>query len=293
MTDSVDHSSSIAPPTLLQRHVQLETDHFCDCGYNLHGQTVSRDERLGFMIVRCPECGRFHPAGHGVAARSLWLGRFATSMLLAWVGGLVSFFLLMGFLLATWSTILVMENTRTGQFTADGQEVTYRYDPVTQKRSLLLVSDMTTIIPDTGTTSWQRRPKPLAMLWEEDREEVTLLVVLMQITAFLTGVVAAIATWHTRKRFMPAWLIYPFISAALAWLFVIYVEQRTSPGLMSWSISRFGFWAAVECIGLIVGLYLGRPLARVLVKVFVPPKARHAMAFLWKADGLELSSRRL
>src|SRR5687768_7293632 len=116
----------------LEQYVQLETDHFCDCGYNLHGQKVSRDERLDFMVCRCPECGRWHPAGHGVAARSIWLGRFAMSMLVAWVLGLVCFFLGMGFLLATWQAVAVMESTVIGYYTPEGYPVVQEFDRATQ-----------------------------------------------------------------------------------------------------------------------------------------------------------------
>src|SRR4051812_6127348 len=69
-----------------ERHPVLETDVFClNCGYNLHAQPVTRDERLGIFVCRCPECGRFHPAGAGVTAAGLWAGRLATAALTCWV----------------------------------------------------------------------------------------------------------------------------------------------------------------------------------------------------------------
>ncbi|MDB5300946.1 MAG: hypothetical protein JWO87_2609, partial [Phycisphaerales bacterium] len=44
----------------------IHTDTFCEsCGYNLHTQAVVRDERLGLLICRCPECGRWAAAGLG------------------------------------------------------------------------------------------------------------------------------------------------------------------------------------------------------------------------------------
>ena len=69
-----------------ERHPVLETDVFCQtCGYNLRSQPVTRDDRLGIFICRCPECGRFHAAGTGVTAASLWTARIATSLLVIWV----------------------------------------------------------------------------------------------------------------------------------------------------------------------------------------------------------------
>src|SRR5690349_9317481 len=76
----------LAPPRPLGRYGQLETDAFCaGCGYNLHGQDVSLDERLSFLVCRCPECGRFHPAGTGTSANSVWLMRFTSMLLVAWM----------------------------------------------------------------------------------------------------------------------------------------------------------------------------------------------------------------
>ena len=84
MSDLV--AEPLPPPQPHERHAQLETDLFCEqCGYNLHGQIVTRDPRLGFMVCRCPECGRFHPAGHRTTAASLWRSRLAAGLLLLWI----------------------------------------------------------------------------------------------------------------------------------------------------------------------------------------------------------------
>src|SRR6185369_4270298 len=79
-------SAAPAAPNPAERPVQLETDAFCvECGYNLHGQPVTRDQRLNLLVARCPECGQHHPAGLGVTATKLWLQRFASLLLFAWI----------------------------------------------------------------------------------------------------------------------------------------------------------------------------------------------------------------
>ncbi len=66
----------------------IQTDTFCDhCHYNLHGRPVTRDERLGILIMQCPECGAFLPAGHTTTASKPWLNRL-TTLLTAAVGPL-------------------------------------------------------------------------------------------------------------------------------------------------------------------------------------------------------------
>src|SRR3954464_13465182 len=84
MSDTITDPLPKLPP--VRQHMRLEVDTFCvECGYNLHGQTVNRDERLGIFVCRCPECGRFHPAGVGVTATNVWLRRLATVLLAFWV----------------------------------------------------------------------------------------------------------------------------------------------------------------------------------------------------------------
>ena len=64
---------------------RLECDAFCTCGYNLYLQAVVKDGRLGLHLVRCPECGQWHPAGHGATAASVWMTRLAKVLLIAWM----------------------------------------------------------------------------------------------------------------------------------------------------------------------------------------------------------------
>jgi hypothetical protein len=44
----------------------------------------------------------------------------------------------------------------------------------------------------------------------------------------------------------------------------------------------------LESAGLGVGLLLGRPVARALLRILVPPKPRQHLAFLWTIDGKRL-----
>jgi hypothetical protein len=281
MTDLADHP----PMRPLERYVQLETDHFCDCGYNLHGQTVTRDERLGFMVCRCPECGRWHPAGHGVAARSVWLGRLATSMLVVWIVALVTFFLSMGFLLATWQAIAVMEATTMAYFAPDGRRVVSTYDQATQASQW---TDESTgaVVNVTGPIGYRRVPQPWGEYWSRRTDELSALSAAALTTAFLTGAVSAIATWHVRRRYL-VWLLgiaWPFIWGSMAFLFIVLIEEENRE-MGAWAVGRFSTAAAIECAGVALGLWLGRPLARALARLFVPQRPRQALAFLWRADG--------
>src|SRR5689334_10785837 len=107
-----------------QRHQQMEADAFCEtCGYNLHGQPVARDERLGLMLCRCPECGRFHAAGKATTGASLWLARVAAGAMGFWIFVVLFavFWILMGF--GAIQVVHIEELSYATMVADDGKEV--------------------------------------------------------------------------------------------------------------------------------------------------------------------------
>jgi hypothetical protein len=112
------------------------------------------------------------------------------------------------------------------------------------------------------------------------------LLVTAAVTAFVTGTAAAIATWHVRRRglMLAAWMAWPFVVGAIAWFFVLFVEQHRG-GPSAWAVYRFATAAAFEAVVLAIGFRLGLPMARGLARVFIPARPRQALAFLWHADG--------
>ena len=47
------------------------------------------------------------------------------------------------------------------------------------------------------------------------------------------------------------------------------------------------FTLAIYAVPFFVGLMIGRPLARLMVRAFVPPRLRVPLSFLWLCDGKE------
>ena len=80
----------------------VETDAFCDCGYNLHGQPVWRDEELQILLCRCPECGRHAAAGRFTGIHAAWLHRLSFALIVSWVGFLLGLFIFLTFMLGVW-----------------------------------------------------------------------------------------------------------------------------------------------------------------------------------------------
>jgi hypothetical protein len=48
------------------------------------------------------------------------------------------------------------------------------------------------------------------------------------------------------------------------------------------------FCAILEIVGVLLGLWLGRPIARAALSLVLPPKPRQHLAFLWATDGKQL-----
>src|SRR4051812_19229538 len=92
------------PPTARGVSV-VETDAFCDCGYNLHGQVVWRDEGLGILVCRCPECGRHAAAGRFTGIHSAWLHRLSMALVILWVMFLLGVFGFLMTMFTAWPNI--------------------------------------------------------------------------------------------------------------------------------------------------------------------------------------------
>ena len=64
----------------------VDLDRYCSrCSYNLRTLPVERDGRTGIPMVRCPECGTFHPANELASALRPWVHRFGAIALGGWI----------------------------------------------------------------------------------------------------------------------------------------------------------------------------------------------------------------
>ena len=286
------------PPTApLERHQCLEVDAFCtNCGYNLHAQPVTRDERLGIYVCRCPECGQHHPAGVGVTASSVWMRRLATGLLMFWVlvvcNAFFWFAVALGGLILTHIEVL----TTTEMVAADGRLVEYvELAPTTAATAGGPVPATNWVPVYKGTTqpaaTYERvrtlhfpDPKDGSIAWRH--RFVIINAVTAACLALVGGVLLVVFLWHwPRRRYLLAMLV-PFAAAAgalgLMWLFDAGDEYRRLHG---WMASRAAAYAvgAAACLG--VGMLIGRPLARAVLRMFIPPKPRQHFNFMWHVDG--------
>ncbi len=79
MTDQDQNQSGVYTPD------EIRADRACiGCGFNLYGQTVTKEEHYGMAITRCPECGTV-AALQTYPAMSHWVNRFRALIAAVWV----------------------------------------------------------------------------------------------------------------------------------------------------------------------------------------------------------------
>lgn len=240
---------------------QVEHDTLCEnCGYNLHMQAVRRDPRTGILLIRCPECGRFHAAPVPSAQLQVWMRRGITCLSILWVFALLA---LIGLAFVVEAVITSIWIEKFGSVLRGRYGDTRQWDG------------------SWWTLSELREPAARAFAW---------LIGGIGISALLTGfVVVGVAT--VTFPHWPRWgyKVYAFVLpvTAVVPLYGIAAANRyylADAALRPWLVML----TAVFVAGGLAGAVLGRSLARGIVILLIPPFLRPYLAFLWLVDGRQL-----
>jgi hypothetical protein len=245
---------------------RLETDRFCDqCGYNLHSQAVRRDARTGLLLCRCPECGRFHSARDGVTVGRVWRQRIGTLALFAWV-------------LTILGASLVLALIQVGIAAGTLDELTTYCEVPLSAAGPLQPAERARISPAESTV-WRQQPRELtseyiAFLW--------LMYALAAAVGWAFAMLLVVTMHHWRRvgYLVPVTLL-PAAVGAIIW----YIWSVTCPHLSEWGAGYILRLAGANLAGGVLGVCFGRPLARLVVTLVLPPRIRQVLAFLWLADG--------
>jgi len=267
----------------------IETDRFCDgCGYNLRTQPVRREPRTDLLVSRCPECGRFQPARDGTTAGRVWLRRLGTLLLLVWIMTVLG----TGFGLAAAQvglTLVPLEELtvyRRVTIPAPNSPTSAPgVAPVSPSGSPGVVIQSGTIVIQPGnvtattTTTYRREVRDRVPYYAEF---VTLLRGLSFALGFVLAMLAAVVLYHWRRWCYVVPVVVVSVGAAvLVW----YIWRVDQPRLLGWATPHIIAQAAAHFAGGLAGILLGRPLARLIATIVLPPRVRQVLAFLWLADG--------
>lgn len=238
---------------------RVEVDRFCDnCGYNLLTQTVRRDPRTQILITRCPECGRIHPAAQVTTVASVWLRRLAMLGLGTWMLFLANVFF--------WACVSQIAIT---YFTLD---------------------ELTTHVPKPGTPlPVGGNYNPNTQYWLQPRHNYRDIEILYAVSAGVSSGLGFVLAWGATVLF-PHWRRQAYTVSALAWpvlcgMLVVLIWRTEAPHLLRWGMPYIGGHYLLCCLGGVVAIMIGRPLARLIVRICLPSRARALLAYLWLVDG--------
>lgn len=289
--------SSPAPgaPPAEARVSTVVADRLCaGCGFNLYGQPVLREERYGMFIVRCPECAKI-AALQEYPTLGKWATRWAIVLAAAWF--LVAVAWTFGSAGATFG--LAVGATETG-------------------------SEAYSNVIEDAHRAWQASQGPVQpqrQYWrgvtiDKDWWAAQDSAALFRASGGLVGAAAAgalpvwLSSWFAlmplgvlgsslflhMRRLRPALMaLLPVLISLLA-LLVWWIEAQRdlASQLDAENIARadigpmlMGISLANGFIALGLGLVLGRPIQRGLIRLLLPPRRRYALSELWICDGLK------
>ena len=254
-------SRSAGPNTSLPVVATIDLDRFCpECGYNLRTLPVWREAHTGLPGVRCRVCGRLHPANDASTALRPWLRRATSLVLGLWILTTAAVFLSLGL--------------------AEGAESYGTLDELTVSGG-----SVTRRIGTSTIRTWGSGPLKIDPDYPEYRLFVASILVGSFLTAFVCGAFAVVVFphWH-RAACAGLVLAMPVAVNGL----VALVWSHEAPQLFTWGMQYVIAHAGVQGLGGLVGVALGRPLARLAVRITLPPSLRPRLAFLWLADGKPL-----
>jgi len=257
----------------------IESDRFCDqCGYNLRTQPVRREVQTNLLLCRCPECGSFQPAHDGATAGRVWLQRLGTLLLFLWialVAGVV-FGLCAAQVGITFAPLEEATTYRQVTIPAPGAA-----SPTPGPSTVTVVQQGNTTVTRTFTT-WRREVR-------ENFPHYTAFMTLMRALSlclgFVLAMLLAVVLHHWRRwcYLIPVVLV-PVAVGFLVW----YMWGSSTPHLREWATPHIVAQAAAHLVGGLIGVLLGRPAARLVATLVLPPRLRQVLAFLWLVDGKPL-----
>jgi len=229
----------------------IHTDVFCQwCGANLYGSDVWRTEGTHLLVVTCSRCGRLAPASEATPYRRIWRQRLGLTLSLCW----------MSLLLAGFAAFVAIEAALQVTSAEMRRQSNYYYYRSGIQPEL-----------DRGRTAEALR--------------VTIPISLM--ATFAAGCLLACALYHWER---PWHIAAAALSPVLATGFVALAALESEYAQSRFAVSLHVFFVVmlVQIGGGLIGVSVGRPVGRAVIRILLPNRTRRYFAFLWRRDGKEL-----
>jgi hypothetical protein len=276
------------------------------CGYNLIGQQVFREEHYSMLIVRCPECGTVasvqeYPLLGG------WAVRWGVVLAVLWCLLLVSLWPGTAGIMCGMS--LAIGDEAASSYTMHLEEL---YAASRPQAAGTAAPAQTRIVQIPGGTRIQFGPSvggDFAKWWaQQDRPallaaaggwrnaingDAFLLLVPACLLLFAAGWLWSVFLIQLKRR----WLIVcaaAIVALACVMLAVGMSELHLQPAGWARTAARQQLALPAVAIGIAfctaalgLGMRYGRPLTRLIVRVFLPPRLRSSLTLLWTTEGLK------
>lgn len=315
------------PAATITDHIRA--DRACaGCGFNLFGQTVTKEAHYGLAIARCPECGTV-AALQQYPVMTHWVNRFRAILaglyllLLLAVFGLstlaISAFALNGADLASEPladrlgldfTNWTGEQARAAQqqpqagitqtttanggtvtsFSINGQATTITTAPTTGSILSPGSYQWTTLTPEWIDNHLDASVDSFGSLWVNMNREVFVFMIPAAFFSLCVGIFWTVALLGATRRRA---LLVPCAMVLVGTAFAIGLNMDSQYYTWASNVARHiyipmmvPFIMGVELVFLVIGVWIGRPFARVVVRMALPPRLRIPLSILWTRDGL-------
>lgn len=283
---------------------EIGADRPCaSCGFNLHGQTITRDPHYAMPIARCPECGTV-AALQEYPALGRWANRWAAVLAATWLAVLVALFAATtAFSLVQFMGYVESMSDLTAEALAQAQSDWASSLPPDERDMLHVPDTVRGNVWDPIIESWPGADNPRAIIDAHGGP-----VVLIEwrygwfwIFSALYGLVVG-AIWSVALLHQPRWRValVPIVAIAIALaIFATTLRVQTVPWMPVRSLVLpivapyiAGCTAAVLIASIAAGCHVGRPLARLVIRMALPPRLRVPFAPLWTAAAKPLPKPR-
>lgn len=264
------------------------------CGYQLTGQRIAREKQYDMLIIRCPECATVAAIQEQpILAR--WANRWGYILAAAWI--ILTLALLVGGTAAISGLALGAGEIASIEFSS---VISAAYEAYEKSKPV-------------GTTSSQGYPggfygSSVSVWWEtQNPGEILkksggffsninhyafLMWIPLGLCIFLYGTTFSVILSNWTRIKLVIFLIVSWV-ALLGWCWT-FSYQYDSYIYSSWGIASsiiaptFMYLSIVfAAIVLLPSVMYGRSLARVLIRLFLPPRMQASLSGLWITDGKE------
>jgi hypothetical protein len=289
-------SPTVGPPTApgnTPTGHHINTDRPCArCGFNLFGQPIIREAHYGLIAARCPECSQI-AALQEYPALGRWADRWARTLAALWV---VVLFVAAGTQFGpTFGMLLAGVEIASEDF---GESIATAFDESTRLSQGPIPgrSGMLGGWTDVDTEWWREHGNALIEskggLTAVINHRFAWLLAPINIGSLAAGIFWSVCLLGARRRSVMIPAMLPLVIAVvIAWL--AQSNRMTGTSVKAHDISVetikrlvLPLLGGTAMMSVLLGVSQGRRLARLVVRLSLPPRMRSSLAILWTRDGL-------